>query len=105
VAAALARVPTRAGDLIARLGGEEFAVILPGTDREAALAMAERLREAVSALAIAHETSPVAPHVTISVGVATGDQVPTGSAGGGLLAAADDALYRAKKAGRNRVAC
>jgi diguanylate cyclase (GGDEF)-like protein len=105
VAAALARVPTRAGDLIARLGGEEFAVILPGTGRDAALEMAERLREAVSALAIAHETSPVAPHVTISVGVATGDQVPTGRAGGGLLAAADDALYRAKKAGRNRVAC
>lgn len=104
VAAALARVPTRAGDLIARLGGEEFAVILPGTDRDAALGMAERLRQAVAALAIAHETSPVAPHVTISIGVATGDQLPRGTAGGGLLSAADDALYRAKKAGRNRVA-
>jgi diguanylate cyclase (GGDEF)-like protein len=104
VAAALARVPTRAGDLVARFGGEEFAVILPGTDRLAAGAMAERMRQAVTALAIAHETSPVAPHVTISVGVATGDQLQAGSAGGGLLAAADDALYRAKKGGRNQVA-
>jgi diguanylate cyclase (GGDEF)-like protein len=103
VAAALSRVPTRAGDLIARLGGEEFAVVLPGTDRDAALAMAERMRQAVSGLAIPHETSPVAPHVTISVGAATGDQLQEEAAGGGLLAAADDALYKAKKAGRNRV--
>jgi diguanylate cyclase (GGDEF)-like protein len=103
VSAALARVPTRAGDLVARLGGEEFAVVLPGTDAPAAVEMAERLREAVAALGIEHDASPVDKVVTISVGVATGDATDR-SAGADLLATADAALYRAKAAGRNRVA-
>jgi diguanylate cyclase (GGDEF)-like protein len=102
VARALAGVPIRTGDLVARYGGEEFVVVLPGTDEEAAVAMAERLRETVAALAIPHEASPVAPVVTVSVGVATGSR--DSADGAPLIEAADAALYRAKAAGRNRVA-
>jgi diguanylate cyclase (GGDEF)-like protein len=101
VAAALARVPTRAGDLVARLGGEEFSIVLPGTDGPAALEMAERVRKAVAALGIPHDASPVAPVVTISVGVATGEAAE--GSGDHLVSAADAALYRAKAAGRNCV--
>jgi diguanylate cyclase (GGDEF)-like protein len=101
VAAALARVPTRAGDLVARLGGEEFSIVLPGTDGPAAFEMAERLRQAVAALAIPHDASSVAPVVTVSIGVATGEADDNG--GDHLVSAADAALYRAKAAGRNRV--
>jgi diguanylate cyclase (GGDEF)-like protein len=101
VAAALARVPTRAGDLVARLGGEEFSIVLPGTDAPAALDMAERVRKAVAGLGIPHDASPVASVVTISVGVATGDAVE--GSGDHLVSAADAALYRAKAAGRNCV--
>lgn len=103
VAAALARVPTRSGDMVARFGGEEFVVVLPGTDHRSAALMAERLRDAVAALQIPHEASPVAPVVTVSVGVATAARGDSGD-GAALLAAADQALYRAKSEGRNRVA-
>ena len=86
---------TRAHDLAARYGGEEFAVLLPATDTEAARVFAERVRAA-----IATTPWPLRP-VTASLGVATSR---TGvSDGEALLAQADDALYRAKRAGRNRV--
>jgi diguanylate cyclase (GGDEF)-like protein len=103
VASALAGVPTRSGDMVARFGGEEFVIILPGTDEPSAAAMAERVRRAVSALEIPHADSPVAPVVTVSVGVATMAQDAAGD-GTALIEAADAALYRAKAAGRNRVA-
>ena len=101
VAAALGRVPTRAGDLVARLGGEEFSIVLPGTDAEAALDMAERLRQAVAGLGIPHDASSVASVVTVSIGVATGESSEDG--GDHLVSLADAALYRAKAAGRNCV--
>lgn len=92
----------RAGDLAARYGGEEFVVLIPGADRASALAFAERLRQACEARAIPHPASPVAPVVTISLGVAAG--VPAaGASPMGLVSEADAALYRAKQEGRNRV--
>jgi len=102
VAGALAATVNRPADLVARYGGEEFVVALPGTDAAGALVLAERLRAAVEALAVAHSTSRAAAHVTISVGVAT--TVPErGAALEALVAAADLALYQAKHDGRNRV--
>ncbi len=71
VAIAIADTAKRAGDLAARYGGEEFAVILPHTGEKDALTIAERICTGVRALAIAHGDSPVAPHVTISIGVAS----------------------------------
>lgn len=101
VAAAIRGCARRSGDLVARYGGEEFSVLFPDTGAEDAQARAGALCEAVRALALPHDASPVAPHVTICVGVAT--IVPTTEgAGDALLRAADEALYRAKASGRNR---
>jgi diguanylate cyclase (GGDEF)-like protein len=92
----------RAGDLAARYGGEEFVVLIPNTDHAGAMAIAENLRAACEARAIAHPNSPAGPVVTISLGVAScipsEDISPTF-----LVSEADTALYRAKLEGRNRV--
>jgi diguanylate cyclase (GGDEF)-like protein len=86
-------------DQIARIGGEEFVVLLPQTSVENARIMAERLRTAVYGLRIPHAGSP--EHVvTVSAGV-SGSSVPASAAE--MLSAADKALYRAKSRGRNRV--
>jgi diguanylate cyclase (GGDEF)-like protein len=92
----------RASDTVARIGGEEFAIILPGTPASGAFETAERLREDVMRQGIAHAAN--APLVvTISIGTAT--FIPTeGSEATEIIAAADAALYAAKNAGRNRVA-
>lgn len=92
----------RPRDLGARVGGEEFAVLLPGLDAAGALAMAERMRGAVLALDIAHRGSP-SGLVSVSIGVAVALPQP-GEAAGLLVQEADAALYKAKRAGRNRVA-
>ncbi|MEP7261073.1 MAG: diguanylate cyclase [Usitatibacter sp.] len=102
VSRAIDSCTNRAGDLAARYGGEEFAVILPSTDAAAAAVVAERIRAAVAALGLAHETSSVAAFVTISVGLATMTPQQAGQ-GSSLTAAADRALYRAKDSGRNCV--
>lgn len=89
--------------LVARYGGEEFVLLLPGLTLEAAIAQGEALRRAVAEQAFPHPASPLAPHVTISVGVAA--QVPSAEASAEqLVAAADRAMYDAKAGGRNRVA-
>jgi diguanylate cyclase (GGDEF)-like protein len=93
----------RAGELPARIGGEEFAVLLPGTDQRGAQLAAERLRAAVTARALPHAASEVAPHVTLSIGVAQFDPA-TMDRFDALLHRADEALYRAKRLGRDRVA-
>lgn len=103
VAQALRGCFGRAGDLAARIGGEEFAVVLPNCDVDGAVLAAERLRAAVSALAIPHAASEVAPHVTLSIGVAQYDPAVMDRFDA-LFSQADLALYRAKHQGRNRVA-
>jgi diguanylate cyclase (GGDEF)-like protein len=102
VASVLLAAAQRASDLVARFGGEEFAVVLASTGSEAAAQIAEQMRVGLEKLAIPHPSSPVAAHVTISLGVASAEAHADGSPAE-LLAAADRALYRAKHEGRNRV--
>ncbi|MDY0105108.1 MAG: diguanylate cyclase [Giesbergeria sp.] len=107
VAQALASAVQRSGELAARYGGEEFAVLLPDSDELRAVAVAHRLREAVRELALEHQASPCGAQVTISVGVACvrpADGQPLEHAQTTLFQQADEALYRAKQAGRDRVA-
>lgn len=101
VANALDEATWRPADLVARYGGEEFAAIMPATNRTGAFEVAERLREAVNSLNLPHACSEVAPHITMSLGVATMTPTP-GQQPHDLIAAADAALYAAKHAGRNR---
>jgi two-component system, cell cycle response regulator len=88
----------RAEDHLGRLGGEEFLLVLPDTDADAAVAAAERMREEVAATCVRHDEATVG--VTVSLGVAAWeDEEPPEL----LLRRADDALYAAKRAGRDRV--
>lgn len=102
VASALAGQAKRPADLAARYGGEEFAVILPDTDAEGAMLVAEGMRIAVGELEMAHAPNAVLPHVTISLGVAAAVPPREAPTPGSLMAAADAALFEAKRAGRNR---
>jgi diguanylate cyclase (GGDEF)-like protein len=102
VARVFASAMQRASDTAARYGGEEFACILPETTLSGATEVADRIQAGVADLAIEHSASPLARHVTISIGVASlrciSATLPTD-----LIRAADDCLYRAKQNGRNRV--
>jgi len=91
----------RSGDLAARVGGEEFAVILPQTLNAGALAVAEKIRSAVEEARQIHAASIVSPYITVSVGVATLEDVSGDMED--FAGMADAALYEAKKAGRNRI--
>lgn len=102
VASALNLCISRAGDTLARYGGEEFIVLLSNTDTEGARVVAERLREAVENLRFRIE-GEVVP-VTISVGVAETMAKDFRNAER-VIQLADEALYKAKKQGRNRVCC
>ena len=101
VSQAIAGVLRRGGEQAARYGGEEIAVLLPGTDEAGARLMAERMVAAVRARAIPHRDSPT-QCVTISAGVSGVIPTPGGSPRG-LVEAADRALYWAKARGRNCV--
>jgi diguanylate cyclase (GGDEF)-like protein len=90
-------------DLVARYGGEEIALLLPGRDLRQARQIGERLRRKVEAMAMPHPASTAAGVVTVSVGAAVacpGDDAAPDQ----LIAAADRAMYAAKARGRNRVA-
>ena len=95
--AARAASVVRGGDLVGRLGGEEFGILMPGATLNEAVQVAERLREAMETVAQVDESLPA---VTISVGIAARERQRTAAE---LLAAADVALYTAKDDGRNRV--
>jgi len=101
VAKALRGHCTRPGDLVCRWGGEEFAVILPGTDLAGAGHVARALVDVVRALGLEHGKSEASPCVTISAGAASALPADDGSAAA-LVGKADAALYAAKQAGRNR---
>jgi len=100
VAAAM-RGAVRDGDLLARVGGEEFVVLLPGASVEAVQAAAERVRECVEDLSLPHDGQGDQKVVTISLGAAM-RLLPAPLDEHGLIQAADTALYEAKRHGRNR---
>ena len=101
VALTMSALFSRSGELVARLGGEEFAVLLPGQTRESAMESAERLRELLAARQLPHSASPVSAYVTLSIGIA--ELEPEAMAQfDQLLQDADKALYRAKSLGRDR---
>lgn len=102
IAKVLQHAVRRPEDLIARYGGEEFIVLLPRTAAAYAVTVAERVREAVEALQMRHESSTSSHFVTVSIGMASckaGFSLKATQ----LISAADLALYQAKHEGRNRV--
>lgn len=101
IAQAVQHVSLRPADLTARYGGEEFVVMLPDTDLAGAIAVANRVHQAIRALGIPHQTSGVSDSVTISLGIATVIPSTDGSPAE-LVNQSDKALYCAKKQGRNR---
>jgi diguanylate cyclase (GGDEF)-like protein/PAS domain S-box-containing protein len=101
IALALQQGLNRPADFVARYGGEEFAALVPNTTQSGAFELAERLREAVHGLRIAHEASP-RKIVTISLGVASVTPSDDEYSAEDLVTAADTALYAAKKAGRDQ---
>ncbi|NCO73239.1 MULTISPECIES: diguanylate cyclase [Shewanella] len=100
IANTLSEYVKRPTDLVSRFGGEEFAIILPCTDIEGALLVAEQIRQAVSELNIVHneDTIPVTVSIGISETIIDSDEHPML-----LLEQADKALYQAKRSGRNQV--
>jgi diguanylate cyclase (GGDEF)-like protein len=89
----------RKQDSLARMGGEEFAILLPDTGREAALTVAERVRHMVEKLEVPFETGPM--KMTVCAGVA---QLEIARGWEEMMRRADSAMYEAKRHGRNLVA-
>jgi two-component system, chemotaxis family, response regulator WspR len=103
VGSTIKKCAERPMDLVARFGGEEFIVILPGSSAEGSLAIGDRVCRDVKRLNISHSGSIAGPVVTVSVGSASamplrGDSLLV------LIKSADNALYEAKHAGKNRAA-
>jgi len=88
--------------VVARFGGEEFVLVLPSIDVEGALQVVQRVRHLLQQQAIAHGASSASDCVTLSFGVAG---LPAAGDAEAWLNLADQALYRAKRGGRNRVEC
>jgi diguanylate cyclase (GGDEF)-like protein len=89
-------------DQVARYGGEEFLVLLPGADASQAKAVAERIRSRVEAASLPNPASTVSSFVTVSIGIATFERNAARLSAEELQRRADEALYRAKREGRNR---
>ncbi|MCZ2720570.1 GGDEF domain-containing protein [Marinomonas sp. 15G1-11] len=89
----------RPTDLVSRFGGEEFAIILPSTEAEGALQVAEQIRQAISESKIVHNDNHIP--LTISIGVSA-DIIDSDEHPMLLLEQADKALYQAKRSGRNK---
>jgi diguanylate cyclase (GGDEF)-like protein len=102
IAGILRSIPQRSSDLVARLGGEEFGVLLPGTTIADAAQLAEQMRTVVLDLNLPHASSPVSSVVSASFGVAAALPASEDEPAA-LFANADGALYEAKRKGRNRV--
>ncbi|VWB10556.1 two-component system diguanylate cyclase response regulator [Burkholderia lata] len=102
IASTIERCLGQSGDLAARFGGEEFAVVMPATSPGAARLLGEKIRLAVEALRLRHAHSSTGNTVTISIGGASIVPMP-GLPTTVLIEAADRALYRAKHEGKNRV--
>jgi diguanylate cyclase len=100
VATALAACVGRSNDLVARYGGEEFAVVLPGTEHTQALEVAERIRQAVQDIQFIYRGQRIPVSVSLGVVARVAD---VGRALPDFISEADEALYAAKEAGRNRV--
>jgi diguanylate cyclase (GGDEF)-like protein len=105
VATVLAKAVNRPGDLVARYGGEEIAILLPNTDMAGAANVAETVRAQVEALALRHDANTPSSVLTISIGSATRSPARerSQSTAQELVTLADRALYRAKLEGRNRI--
>ena len=102
VAMAINDCVKRESDFAARYGGEEFVLVASGANPDGFAHLAEAVRANVEALGEEHSTSPTGDYVTVSVGLAVG--VPNAdSSASSLVALADEALYKAKEEGRNRV--
>jgi diguanylate cyclase (GGDEF)-like protein len=104
VAACLEETSGRAADLAARYGGDEFAILMPGTDPAGAQWVADRVRNSVRNHAIEHAESPASTRVTVSIGVASVIPTNLGSPDQ-LIEFADEVLYAAKARGRDRIQC
>ena len=102
VAQTLQKSAERSGDLVCRYGGEEFIILLPNTDGEGAYSVALRMQKTISNLAIEHAAAPGPPFLSISAGVSASMEHQELNPEQ-LIAMADQALYQAKRAGRNRV--
>lgn len=103
VGRALSAAAARSRDFVARFGGEEFVIVLPETDKDAAAKVAERCRQMIFREQIPHEASPIGQLLTVSIGVGTctpsrGDDLQA------FIGSVDQQLYEAKGTGRNRVA-
>ncbi len=101
IAQALEQTLCRPADIVARYGGEEFVAILPNTDLDGAIIVAEQIRSAIANLEIPHQNSDISDIVTVSIGVTSLIPSPKQKPST-LIKQSDVALYSAKQQGRNR---
>jgi two-component system cell cycle response regulator len=93
------QVGLRGSDLVARMGGEEFVLVLPECEMAQARTIAEKIRMRIAALKISHNKKTIPITASLGIGAANGDDATVAK----LLTAADHACYRAKRRGRNQV--